>query len=237
MVSATPVDDLMGSERSSAHLGRLIYRAINRAADTLGELLNDQVRINHCRFYRVNWRQALSDHLRGREDYLAVGQTAFGREPMRVWLALENRQVNRLLDGLMGRHGGASPGTRGYSEPRGGRFDPSEVDALKETTNIVSGSCVAVLARELGLKGLSLPSVESRRGWSEDKVYWLVADAQSLCIDSQLQAQRHPLEVTLLMSVLTPESIGSTRERTNGTSMPADALRGARRLVAGPARN
>jgi hypothetical protein len=227
----------MNNERSSAHLGRLMFRAITRAADTLGELLNDQVRIKHSRFYRVIWRQALSDHLRGREDFLAVGQTAFGGEPMKVWLALENRQVRRLLDSLMGRHGSSPPRGSGSSEPRGGRIDPSELDALKETINIVTGSCVAVLAHQLGLKGLSLPSVEPRRGWSEDKIHWLVADAQSLCAESQLEAQRHPLEVTLLMAVLTPESIGSTRERTNGTSIPADALSGARRLAARPARN
>lgn len=227
----------MGNEPSSAHLGRLMFRAITRAADTLGELLNDQVRIKHSRFCRVTWRQALSDHLRGREDFVAVGQTAFGGEPMKVWLALENRQVSRLLDSLMGRHGGSPPGGSGYSEPRGGRIDPSEVDALKETTNIVTGSCVAVLARELGLKGLSLPSVEPRTGWSEDKVYWLVADAQSLCAEAQLETQRHRLAVTLLMAVLTHESIGSTRERTNGAPILADALPGARRLAARPARN
>lgn len=210
----------MGGENTAKNLEQLMVAAANRASDALGELLNDEIRIAHSQVYDGNWPEALSDRLKGRENLLTISQTAFGAEPMKVSLVIERKRVGCLLDLLMGRHGDSDLLGFGAAGLDDARLDPTEIDALKETANIVTGSCVSVLGRELGLTGMSLPSLAPQSSLAE-RVYWLLPDAQSLCAQSLLKTRSHPLEMELMMSIVCPRNIGATARNTNGSARAA----------------
>ena len=165
----------------------------DRTSCALSRLLNAEVRVSCCRLYHGDWREALTESLQGRGALVTITQTAFGAEPVEVSLMIEERRTRRMLDLLMGRHGASL--LQSVDPHNGARFDPFEIDALKETANIVTGSCIAVLGGDLGLTGCSLPSMASGMPLA-DTICSLLPCVDSMCAESRLKASAHALELS-----------------------------------------
>ena len=133
----------------ATNLEQLMAAAAVNAAGALSRLLNDEVELRCLRVYYGDWREALLDSFHGRGNLLAFSQTAFGVETMTVSLVVEKDYVDRLLDMLMGRHGSLRVAILDAAAPDGDRFLSCEIDALKETTSIVTCICMDALSEQL----------------------------------------------------------------------------------------
>jgi hypothetical protein len=191
----------MDEDRKS-RFRRLMASAASRACDVLGELLRDEIAVGESRVYDNISRDALTERLRDRDDQVTISQSAFGAEPVKVSLVVDGSQIRPLLQVLMGRHGTSS--AREGADHDGAVIDSIEADALRELASVITGSCARVLAGELGLKGLSLPSMPPHTSL-EDKVCWLLPDARSMCAEAELKARRSQLKIELMIS-LDPEN-------------------------------
>ncbi len=187
---------------------QLMAAAADGASYALSRLLNAEVRVSCCRLYHGDWREALTESLQVRGALVTITQTAFGAEPVEVSLVIEESRTRRMLDLLMGRHGASL--LPSVDPQNGVRFDPFEIDALKETANIVTGSCIAVLGRDLGLTGCSLPSLVAGMPLA-DTVCSLLPRASSMCVNSWLEARAHALEIALMMSIAGPADSATAR--------------------------
>ena len=191
----------MRYDAAARNLEQLMAAAADRASYALGRLLNAEVRVSGRQLYHGGWRQALTESLQGRGALVTITQTAFGAEPVGVALVIEESRTRRMLDLLMGRHGASL--LPSVDAQNGARFDSFEIDALKETANIVAGSCIAVLDRDFGLTGCSLPLVAAGMPLA-DTVCSLLPRASSMCVESRLNASAHGLELALMMSIAGP---------------------------------
>ena len=189
---------------------QLMAATADGASYALGRLLNAEVRVNCCQLYHGDWREALTESLQGRGALVTITQTAFGAEPVEVSLVIEESRTRRMLDLLMGRHGASLLPSVDPVPQNGARFDPFEIDALKETANIVTGSCIAVLGRDLGLTGCSLPSLAAGMPLA-DTVCSLLPRVSSMCVESRLNAGAHALEIALMMSIAGPADSAAAR--------------------------
>ncbi len=185
------------------NLEQLMAATADRASYALGRLLNAEVRVSCCQLYHGDWREALTESLQGRGALVTISQTAFGAEPVVVSIVIEESRTRCMLDLLMGRHGASLLPFVDPVSQNGARFDPLEIDALKETANIVTGNCIAVLGRELGLTGCSLPSMAAEMPLA-DTVCSLLPRVGSMCVKSRLKASAHALEVVLMISIAGP---------------------------------
>ena len=185
------------------NLEQLMAAAAERAAHALSRLVNEEVRVSCCELYHSDWRDALTESLQGRGALVTVSQTAFGAEPVEISLVIEQSRTRRMLDLLMGRHGASLLPLVDPVLQNGARFDPFEIDALKETANIVTGSCIAVLGRDLGLTGCSMPSMAAEMPLA-DTVRSLLPRVSSMCVKARLKASAHALEIVLMISIAGP---------------------------------
>jgi hypothetical protein len=185
------------------NLEQLMAATADRAAYALGRLLNAEVRVSCCRLYHGDRREALTESLQGRGALVRVSQTAFGAETIEVSIVIEESRIRHMLDLLMGRHGASLLPLVEPVLQNGARFDPFEIDALKETANIVTGSCIAVLGGELGLTGCSLPSMAAEMPLA-DTVCSLLPRVTSMCVTARLKASAHALEIVLMISIAGP---------------------------------
>jgi chemotaxis protein CheY-P-specific phosphatase CheC len=222
----------MRADAVARNLELLMEAASARASAALSQLLNGEIQVRCCRLYHGDLRPALLESLRGPDQLVTVSQTAFGKEPVTVSLAIDYSLIGSMLDLLFGRHGAAP---LPESDEPAAPFDSYEIDALKETANIVTGTCIAVLEHELGLTGVSLPTFGEQLSPAEC-VCRLLPDPQSICIKSRLTAAARPLEIVLLMSIAGPP------ERSSDADAGGDATREAApqdvpRLAAHPARS
>jgi len=192
------------------NLEQLMALAADRASHALGRLLNEEVRVSCCRLYHGDWREALTESLQGRGALVTISQTAFGAEPVEVSLMIEESRTGCMLDLLMGRHGASLLLSVDQAPQNGARLDPFEIDALKETANIVTGSCIAVPGRDLGLTGSSLPTMGSEMLLT-DRVRFFLPRVHSMCVKSRLKASHHALEVVLMMSIAGPGDTADLR--------------------------
>jgi chemotaxis protein CheY-P-specific phosphatase CheC len=234
----------MSGNGAAGGIEQLMAAAAVSAADALSRLLNHQIQVGSSRLYRGDQTGALMDHLRGRDRLLTVSQTAYGADSMKVSLVVEDNHACCLVDMLMGRHGGSrQPNVAGdepdsldcAANPNPG-FDFGEIDALKEAANIVAGSCAAVLAPELGLERMSLPSIVQPPSLS-DRVGWFLPDDRSMCAESRLKSLVGSLELELMMSISRlGQGVESSTPSADVTSKDAGARPAVRRLAAGRAR-
>ncbi len=193
----------MRYDGAAGNFERVMAAAAERACDALGRMLNAEVRLSHCLLYRGDGRAALMECLQGRGTLVTVSQTAFGAEPVEVSLLIEESRIRCLLDLLMGRHGASLLPSVDSDQHNGARFDPLEIDALKETTNILTGTCIAVLGRDFGLSRFSMPSLGAEMALA-DRVRALLPRVHSMCVKSGLNACAHPLEIVLVTAVAGP---------------------------------
>ncbi len=221
----------MRDDAVARNLEQLMEAASARASVALSQLLNGEIRVRCCRLYHADWREALLESLNGRDHLVTVSQTAFGKEPVTVSLAIDYSLIGSMLDLLLGRHGAAP---LPESDEPAAPFDPCEIDALKEAANIVTGTCIAVLEHELGLTGVSLPSFGEQLS-PADRVYRLLPDPQSICINSRLTASARPLEIVLMMSIAGPAERSAAA--ASGDATPAAAPEDVPRPADNPARS
>ncbi len=192
------------------NLEQLMAATADGASYALGRLLNAEVRVSCCQLYHGDWREALTQSLQGRGALVTITQTVFGAEPVEVSLVIEESRTRRMLDLLMGRHGASLLPSVDPVAQNGARFDSFEIDALKETAHIVTGSCMAVLGRDLGLTGCSLPSMAAEMPLA-GTVCSLLPRASSMCVKSWLKASAHALEIALMMSIAGPAGSAAAR--------------------------
>ena len=127
--------------------------------------------------------------LRRSRHLLSITQAACGNEPGRFSLVVARSSVSGLIDTLMGRHGSVTRDLGGV-----------ELDALRETANIVAGSCLSMLGGPLGLS--TMPSAAAiSEGSLEEVVYTFLPQPGSLCVETRLRTRSHRLELILLMAV------------------------------------
>jgi hypothetical protein len=204
-------------------LEQLTLSAALSTSSVLSMMLNDGMQVADCRIYYASAREALLERLRRRYGLLAVSQTALGAEPVKVSLIVGKEHVGLLLDRLMGRPGGLR-NTSAEEARCAGVLDATEIDALRETANIVTGACAAVFGRELGITSMSLPSFASQ-DMLDDIVGFLLPDREAVCTESHLKAATHALELDLLMSIARKCALKAIG-RTNGSPCgPRDVRR------------
>jgi chemotaxis protein CheY-P-specific phosphatase CheC len=222
----------MNEDRKS-RFGRLMASAASRACSALSELLHDEVVVGESHVYDDISRDALMERLRGHDDQVTISQSAFGAEPVKVSLVVDGSQVRPLLQVLMGRHGTSI--AREDTNHDGAVIDTIEADALRELASVITGSCARVLAGELGLKGLSLPSMPPHTSL-EDKVCWLLPDARSMCAEAELKARGSQLKIELMISLDPETGVKHPSESLGGKARVEDEPADARRMAVRPER-
>ena len=200
----------MRYDGAAANFERLMAAAADRASHALGRMLNAEVRVSHCLLYHGDGRQALMESLQGLGTLVTFNQTAFGAEAVEVSMLIEESRIRCLLDLLLGRHGASLPPSVDSDPQDGARFDPLEIDALKETANILTGTCIGVLGRDFGLSRFSMPSMGAEMPLA-DRVCALLPHAHSMCVKSGLRACAHPLEIVLVTAVAGPADAARLR--------------------------
>jgi chemotaxis protein CheY-P-specific phosphatase CheC len=216
----------MRNDGLDGNLGPLMAIAAGRAADALSRLVNREIQVKCSRVSRGEWREALLGDLRGHENLTWISQVAFGSEPMSVSMVIDEARANTLLDMLLGRHGAATlaelEAAAGLAERPSSlkHLDSCEIDALKETINIMTGCCVEVLAQELGLTSVSLPAVVPEAPVA-GRVSALPPEKQSKRRASQPQSAGGPLEIKLMLSVARPGGVEAAAQLTITAAPPA----------------
>jgi len=225
----------MKDDRFAKSIERLVVNAAVRASHSLSELLNDEIRITNCQLDYGNWREALLERLKNGGNVLTINQTTLGAEPVRVSLVIDAGYLSRLVNMLMGRPGAHSFMDQDDAYVSGTPIDWTDIDALTETTNIVTGSCAAVLGPRLGLRGMSVPALAPAKIQPPDRLSWLLPDSHSMCADSRLKARRNPLEIELIISIEHANGAEPAKERPDGTRVVETP--DSRRLAARQARS
>jgi chemotaxis protein CheY-P-specific phosphatase CheC len=181
----------MQLDGSHPELSEMADAGVSGAAEALSLLLYRHVSSRTPTIYNLTSPEALLLRLRFPRLLISITQTVYAQSHGRISIALSREGALELIDLLVDRRG--SP-TRVL-----GSF---ELDALKETANIVNGSLLSPLGRRLGLTAHpTVPSIVE--GEIERLVQSFVPGPECLCIESRLLAESG-LEILVLLAV-TPE--------------------------------
>lgn len=168
--------------------GRLAALATTRASESLGSLLCDQIETKALNLYYLDSPERLLTRLRLPRRLITITQSINGREKGKISLAMARDGAPNLAAALIGRHGN-------HSRKLGGL----DIDAFKETANIVTGSYLALLGPVLGLVGVpSIPAVVE--GTLDEIALSLVPQTRALCVEAHLLAPSRNLELVVLMA-------------------------------------
>jgi chemotaxis protein CheY-P-specific phosphatase CheC len=168
--------------------GPLASLATSRASESLGSLLCDKIEVKALSLYYLDSPERLLTRLRLPRRLITITQSISGREKGKISLAMPRDGAPILAAALVGRH---SAHTRKL-----GGFD---LDAFKETANIVTGSYLSLLGPALGLIGVpSIPAVVE--GTLDEIALSLVPQARALCVEAHLVAPSRGLELVVLMA-------------------------------------
>ncbi len=178
----------MASSEETEEFGRLAAIATSRASEGLGQLICDQIRVKALALYYLDSPQRLLTRLRLPRRLITITQALSGREKGKISLAMARDSAPVLAAALVGRHGSTGRKLGGF-----------DIDALKETANIVSGSYLALLGRPLGL--VEVPSVPVIvEGTLDEIALSLVPQSRSFCVEAHLVAPSRALELVILMA-------------------------------------
>ncbi len=168
--------------------GRLAALATSRASEALGALLCDKIAIKALALYYLDSPERLLTRLRLPRRLITITQSISGREKGKISLAMARDGAPILAAALVGRHGSPSRKLGGF-----------DLDAFKETANIVTGSYLALLGRPLGLIGVpSVPAIVE--GTLDEIALSLVPRSKALCVEAHLLAPSRGLELVVLMA-------------------------------------
>jgi len=178
----------MSSSERVDEFGRMAALATSRASEALGSLLCDRIQIKALAVYYLDSPEMLLTRLRLPRRLFIVTQSLSGREKGKISLAIARDSATVLAAALAGRHGSPNHKLGGL-----------DLDAFKETANILSGSYLAMLGRPLGLLGLpSVPAIVE--GTLDEIALSLVPHSRSLCVEAHLVAPTLGLELVVLMA-------------------------------------
>ena len=178
----------MSVAQPQEEFGRLAALATSRAAESLGSLLCDQIETKALNLYYLDSPERLLTRMRLPRRLITITQSISGREKGKISLAMARDSAPVLAAALVGRHGS-------HSRKLGG-FD---IDAFKETANIVTGSYLALLGPALGLVGVpSIPAVVD--GTLDEIALSLVPQSRALCVEAHLLAPSCNIELVVLMA-------------------------------------
>jgi len=178
----------MSGTEPEEEFGRLAALATSRASESLGSLLCDKIEIKALALYYLDSPERLLTRLRLPRRLITITQSISGREKGKISLAMARDGAPLLAAALVGRHGS-------HSRKLGG----IDLDAFKETANIVTGSYLSLLGPALGLVGVpSIPAVVE--GTLDEIALSLVPQARALCVEAHLMAPSRDLELVVLMA-------------------------------------
>jgi chemotaxis protein CheY-P-specific phosphatase CheC len=150
--------------------------------------LCDKIRVKALAVYYLDSPELLLARLRLPRRLITITQSLSGREKGKISLAMARDCAPDLAAALAGRHGSPSRKLGGF-----------DLDAFKETANIVSGSYLALLGGPLGLLGLpSVPAIVE--GTLDEIALSLVPQSRALCVEARLFAPSRALELAVLMA-------------------------------------
>src|SRR6266446_2754396 len=146
--------------------------AIDRAAAALSTLIHESVRARGPSIFSLSSPEMLLLRFRSMRRLWIATQTVYSENEAKISLALSRDSAGVLADLLMGRRG---VGTRNLAG--------LEMDAIRETANIVSGAFLAALGERTGLR--ETPSVPSLvQGELQDLIQNFTLNPESLCVES-----------------------------------------------------
>ncbi len=194
---------MMDSCARPRELGRLVAIATSRAAEALALLLCDEIQIKGLGVYYVHSRERLLTRLKLPRRLVAITQSIEGDKSARLSLALSHSSAHNLAALLVGRR--TSPHRK---------LDCFELDALRETANVVAGSYLGLLGRPLGLAGApSAPAVIE--GTPQQMALSLLPQSRSLCVETHIMAPSRQVQMLLMTAVQSTH--GSRRVQDHGS--------------------
>ncbi len=213
---ATPMNSAAGGEFSE-----LAAAAGIGAAQALSTLLNDNTQIRGPRIYNLKSPDTLLLKIKSNPELIGVTRNVPGATAGKVSLAVSRERAPRLVD-LLNGHRGCATQTLGRLE----------LDAIRETGNIIFGAYLGLLGPAMGVVGIPSEPVLVE-GLLSELLACFLPQEKSICVETRLLVQSNRIEMILLMASPIGRSAGRRSVRSGQGRTDGVAARSAMAAQAG----